>query len=99
MSKKTAGQAISEAPQERLCHWWAVMNSFQWPPDLPGKPTDFEHLPDGNGPNRIHGEDRYSYVNPLMQQIAQRTKKTDRIEAWNQWIRDRKYRSEHDAEV
>ena len=61
--------AIHAADRETAWRWWAALNSFLWPADLPGKPHAWDWLPNSVGKKRRPGADRYSLVLPLMERI------------------------------
>ena len=64
----------TERQTSTLCRWWAKLNRWQWPDDIPGKPDTFD---DGSREHQLE------IVAPLMQEIERKTAKRDRLKWHN----------------
>jgi hypothetical protein len=64
----------NESDVERLARWFNLLNGWEWPEDLPGKPEGFEDLPDVMRPPLKYcafGSKSF-FVTPLMRLIESR---------------------------
>ena len=64
-----AEAAIHAADASTAWRWWLMLNRYEWPKALPGKPHAWDWLPNSVGKKRKPGADRYSLVLPLMERI------------------------------
>ncbi len=63
----------TESYTDRYARWHNMLNGFKWAEDMPGKPKDFDALPDVlRKPHQWNGVgSKAYYITPLMKTIEQ----------------------------
>lgn len=60
--------SILPQPVKVLAEWWNILNSWEWPDDLPGKPSNWNDLafayPPGH-PNPSHYQCKLNWIAPI----------------------------------